>query len=880
MRRKISLYIADHLADLADESFILFNYTMEDMSNPTIVRNSYSQQITLKGTPNNNRIFGHIWKSDRETEYGASQAGIYFDPTQKTPFAIYNEMNEILESGYCKLDEIIRKSGRVEYKVSLFGGLGAFLFALSYDDQGNRRTLADLKYRGAAATDSELDFVITKDAVFEAWARLNGRTDVPALWDILNFAPAYNGLPGGTFDADKALVNVANAGIPVPDGHTASSGWVLASLPKKYTEWETKDLRSYLQRGVIKMSAIIQAICQSYNNGGYTVNLDSDFFEPSNPYYSKTWLTLPTINTLNIDIDEGGGNITPNLGDFVIPEGGDMSLNYVVNLGIKPALTIQDPTASYYNMHFLGTGNQRLEVYCNYIVYTLRAYDSNDNLLQTSVVRASTFQANLRIPDAPYIDYVGTALDSNGVWVGDASRGTDLVRLSVEARGISYINLTRAVVALAGEYATETPNPNMVWYSGGAYNYNKTVTAYGETFPQGGSDSGYYSSDSVRSGVTITKRMLLSGDRTPADYLLSYCKMFGLVFHYDKPTKTVSILTRQNFYRDTVVDLTERINQGQGINMQPFAFDAKWYNFSLPYDNGEYAKYYNNLYDSIFGIQRVNTGYSFNADQRDLLEGIAFRGACEVLENSKYYVDIRDGSKYIPAIFQDGGGKYGLLDGTGATEDFDLPTPSARAVKTWWNDTNKTFDFLSKVQFHDAENAGYEERDTLLFFNGIEQISSITDRIAVTDDTSVMLTLNDNTPCWILDYQLVSPSSAVTYLPRFSRYMWDDDEVTDSLDFGTPAEVAIPDVTFADDSSIYEQFWQTYIRDRYDDDSRVMVCRVNLAGWQVNEDLFRQFYWYEGSVWALNRIINHSLSTWDDTECEFIKVQDKDNYLI
>jgi hypothetical protein len=378
--------------------------------------------------------------------------------------------------------------------------------------------------------------------------------------------------------------------------------------------------------------------------------------------------------------------------------------------------------------------------------------------------------------------------------------------------------------------------------------------------------------------VTITKKMLLSGDKTPADYLLSFAKMFGLVFHYDKTTKTVSILTRENFYQDRTVDLTERISQGEGINMLPYSFDAKWYNFGLPYENGEYAKYYNNLYDSIFGIQRVNTGYAFNADQRDLLEGTAFRGACEVLENSKCFVDLADGQKAIPSVFLDGG-KYSLTDNTGKAQEQDIPLPGATVTRTWWNDDNKLYDFISRVQFHDADNAGYEERDTLLFFDGVEDISSITDRIALTDDNTVMMSLNDNTPCWILDYQEVNASSLVTDLPRFSRYIWDDGEVTDSLDFGTPAEVAIPDVTFAEGSSIYEQFWQTYIRDRYDDDSRVMVCKVNLAGWQVNEDLFRQFYWYDGSVWALNRIINHSLSTWDDTECEFIKVQDKDNYL-
>ena len=171
MRRKVSLYIADQLVDLDDQSFILFNYTMEDMTNPAIVRNSFSQSITLKGTPNNNRIFGAIWRSDRETT-GGGAAGAHFDPTRKTSFVIYNELNEILESGYCKLDGISRNRSRVEYKVSLFGGLGAFFYALSYDEQGNKRTLADLKFTGENADETELNFPITKDSVLEAWKRL------------------------------------------------------------------------------------------------------------------------------------------------------------------------------------------------------------------------------------------------------------------------------------------------------------------------------------------------------------------------------------------------------------------------------------------------------------------------------------------------------------------------------------------------------------------------------------------------------------------------------------------------------------------------------------------------------------------------------------
>ena len=309
MRRKISLYIADNIVDLDDDSFILFNYQMDDLSNPTIIKNSYSQQITLKGTPNNNKIFGHYFRTDKMIANMGGNTGADYNPSQKTPFTIYDEMGQILESGYVKLDSITRKGADIQYKISLYGGLGSFFYALSYDANGNKRTLASLDYLGTSNPDSELTFEISADAVLNAWERLignasrvvnplysltanilqdgelqyvvggytqkydvsdiddvivsGGRNDasafcalydrdmnvievieygdlaatftdyplpipsnakyllvskygttnakveviLPKRWQVINFAPAYNGLPEGNFAPNKALVN-------------------------------------------------------------------------------------------------------------------------------------------------------------------------------------------------------------------------------------------------------------------------------------------------------------------------------------------------------------------------------------------------------------------------------------------------------------------------------------------------------------------------------------------------------------------------------------------------------------------------------------------------------------------------------------------------
>ena len=63
-----------------------------------------------------------------------------------------------------------------------------------------------------------------------------------------------------------------------------------------------------------------------------------------------------------------------------------------------------------------------------------------------------------------------------------------------------------------------------------------------------------------------------------------------------------------------------------------------------------------------------------------------------------------------------------------------------------------------------------------------------------------------------------------------------------------------------------------------DDDSAVVTAWVDLRGMRVDETLLRQFYAFDGALWALNRIIDHSLTTFGPTKCEFVKVQAITNY--
>lgn len=863
MRNKVKLYIEDLPADLDESSFLLLNYTQEDLSNPTIVKNSFSRQITLKGTSRNDAIFGHIYRNDRDTVYGSPYTGPNFDPTRKTSFVIYNEMNEILESGYLKLDEITITRKRHEYKVTLFGGLGSFLYGLSYKANGEKMSLADLDFG------ETLDFTVHRNTIFEAWERLDSGTG-PAKWDIINFMPSYQGLPPAPFDANKCMVKAKTVGLQDRAGDygmytTGPDGYVIVTLNEKITGNDAKDYRSYLQKPVIKMSAIINAICDPNNNGGYTVNLDSYFFKNTNPYWTDTWLTLPMFDDLNINETSVSGQQTMSaLNNIYAIVGGGSGM-----VGI----TVQaDPVVD-----LMGIPNYNYKLWCktaqgnivNYLVFVVTLYDSSNNVISTVRYRITSSGINVASaypqPDFTF-DHIenGFFVDSNGNQVTFPLFATadSATSFKVELEGECYT--WGSAGFNPGDHSWE------MWQVG-----DNTIA---NNFPfrpdlsNAQVDVEVQNSSTVRTGATITGTSLLSGSQTPADYLLSFCKMFGLRLIQHKETKTIDIVQRINFYNGSTINIDSRIDRERGITKKPFAFDAKWYLFGND-TKGEYADYYKSNYGLPFGQFRVNTGYGFDAEQKPMTEDIVFNNAVSVVETSKFYCDLVQNGKSVPSAFLSGG-KYSLANGSDSMS-FDLPN-LLDAVKTWTNPSYPMHDSWAKVQFHGADNAHIDERDTLVFFGGIEDTSG--ERLSLTDDSGIMLVLNGNTPCWLPNICDIDASTHITRMPHFSRYSWSGSTINMQLDWGDPKELQIPGVSIGVNSNIFDGYWGKYMADRYDDDSCVVTAYVDLRGMQVNESLLRNFYAFDGALWALNRIIDYSLTTYGPTKCEFVKVQDKSNY--
>lgn len=916
MRRKISLYIGNQLADLDDQSFILFNYQMDDLSNPTIVKNSYSQQITLKGTPANNRIFGDYFRTDRMVANTGGQTGVDFNASQKVPFTIYNEMSEILESGYVKLDSISRQRQDIQYKVTLYGGLGSFFYALSYDENGNKRTLADLDYLGTDSPDTELNFIINKESVQEAWRRLKEDTTASPMWDVINFAPAYNGIPEGNFSPDKALVDPTEVGlqneIPV-DGvtYTTKSGYALVNLAEAHDEWAVKDLRSYLQRPVFSMKAFWDAICNPANNGGYEV--DASIIQDHTKFgnYSALWMTLPMISSVG-SIKQVSGDLSITLsssatsgnsvGRFDITGSVPAGTKVVANLHCKMRWNMPSGADSYTSLSPIATyrfGKNTTSKISAIFIQAV-AYGEDDSVVGGSKIKVyadgsrtmDAVAAQCGFTPAWAADYESLSItEYTKVSAGVFELPNELA-FTVEAQDVAYYKVLVSVypgtqrtyeaggsggTTVTTEYDTTAGNISTpVMY----VNYDTGYTP-ASTFIVAGTTADsitYTSSESLRSGAIITKAMLLSTSKTPAEYMLSFCKIFGLYFTYDNASKKVTILRRNDLYQDETIDLTRRVDLSKGISIKPLVFDAKWYDFMLEGVGGAFYDEYLNVEGIPYGVQRVNTGYDFNADSVNLMESVVFKNAATILARSKYFNYILDGQVFKPSPFLDKGNTYTLWSPDGETLETDISCPPNSATLEYYNENPnyKGYDINSarKLELRTADNKPVDGADILVFYEGWNRY----DYFKLTDDVPAMDVLNDGVPCWLLGAGATGADGLK--IPIFQRYVYGNIAgIKDSLDFGVPRQMDIPGVSYSEGCTVYERGWKNYISDRYDVNTKVMTCRVNFAGIPVNQELLRKFYWYENSLWVLNAIRNYSLTTYDPVECEFVQVQDKNNYL-
>ena len=888
-RPYIDLFIDGQKVDFTIPIEIFMTFIHNDLHNPTVIRNSFSKTIKLDGTPNNNRIFGCFGNMERIISFkDGSYSSAYFNPSRKTEFILMRNY-EILERGYVKLDKVIKKGKSLSYEITLYGGLGSFLYGLSYKDDGEKMKLSDLTYN------YNLDIDVNKDTVFSAWQHINGigqyTGSTYGVYDFINFAPCYNGIPEN-FTSDKVAIDVdsfanaddfdlSNQFVTSKDGYTTVNGWVMGELKKEYDEWQMKDLRSYLQRPVIRLKEIIKACCDKQNNGGYEVDLDSEFFSSSNPYYNDTWLTLPLLTEMEVNNSINDGSIILNGDKLSINDLGDN--NFTVSIDFNLLISSLNTNTSPSEMGNLCTGAKKY-------------YQGNIN---PALQYNRAFQVQLVI------------FDANGNAVG----GSPAIRLYTYIDGTNDFNITprynSSVQTETGtfKYAnsrwifndkTYTLTSNTVKYESGMYGMlyvdSDIINPYGSVqnsnvvFPEDGATSyivefstGFFNeriSNSDIKGYCLNKNLLLNSEHTPCDYFLGFLKMFNLHIWSDNVEKKIYVRQRKNYFTGNVIDIDRQVDRDSDITITPIVYDAKYYSFGVEYES-YLSKKYKDDYGIDYGIQKVNTNYNFDSSTKSLLENIVYKGAVCNRGKSKYYINIHNRGEMedieYPPFMLDGCQTFLFKDGDTVEGSYITPKTSENSV-SWWN--TKFYDILPKPDFRDKDGKTVEGANVLLFYNGKVDMKGgdgFNIGFSISDDIPEFEQLNDGEPCWIWTYK-TTVKKTPDYLPCFSRYKTNSNNwVTHSLDFGTPREIYVPDYGIDNSSDIYTKYWKNYLTDRFDMNTREIELKIRLKD-RVNPDYLQNFVYFDGCYWLIEEIVDYNVCSQSTTKCKLVKVHNMDNY--
>lgn len=927
MLDNIKLYIDDQEVDFGDDPKVFYNWQLTDFTNPTATKNSYSKTLTLPGTDRNNDVFGHFWELDREQVYGGN-TGVLFNPTYRVPFSLYVNGN-LFEKGYIKLQKIKRKrNGECEYEVGLFGGLGTFLYNISTDwNSGEQKTLGDLQYYVADSA-TTLNFTINAATVKEAWENIDSYS---SKWSVINFAPAYNGL-NDKLETDKAVVNYRDMDVFVSGAtedditYTTSQGWALAKLPTKLTEWETCDLRSWCQRPVVRCKAVLEAITKKENNkgrfdDGFDVVLDPEFFNSRNPYYEDSWMTLPMLS--NLKIKTSGGTETSYAYNYARAYTGDSgnSVELVYNLTDKVELygttaeltfdlmvNVSDATLSSIDDKLYPSGAfDRRTKFCN--VYAIQGlatqglerdakpllgtevkwcyYDREDKHNNTILSFSDAKNSRWYVPRYD----VDGAIPQTGNFVRYNNKiyrwntpitlsiplpvGADSFRIRVDR-----VNNWRNRLG-ASFYLTNV--------NGSYYIHHPSEVKTGTTMPvstlvsnrnfkiKTASLTNYYTN------LDVSQKDLLSTSFSPGEWLMDYCRMYGLYVHKDLYDDKIYIDTRNTFFRrGNIKDISNKIDWGQGAEYSPTVCDKGFYRMKDSFWEGGAYKDYNEKYGKIYGSKVINTGYEFDAETKDLISS-KLKACVQVRKDGKYYFKPM---VYLHPFVWDGL-TYSLYAGgavSGDTKEMSIERKIIAEEFEPFQPDQPYYDIDDKPEFCDMQNKALDGSGVMLFRCGDTDLSGL--YYWLTDDLEVMSRLNNN-PCYIITASEYDKSGnrvayALGTIPKFSRYYYSmsyvqgtlySKNVWFSMDFGSPRQLYLLDYTDYETSNLYFQFYKKYYEDLYDVNTKALTLYFHPEG-IMDSDWLRDFYWFKNTLWRLNKVSDYSPLSNDLVKCEFVKVQD------
>lgn len=848
----VKLLIENQDVELTDEVKFAITKTFQELSDPTTIINDWSKTVNIPFSDWNNRLFGGIFAPNRMVAYNDgnhSNIGIYFDPTKKLDFKLLWN-GDLVMNGYAKMNAIKRIEGNGTYEITLNGKLGFIFQELKKLACYTSKEIEDDPNLTDYDLTNEITGTITKESVYNSWTQ--ERTDD----DVIGFAcsnDGYNkdfnsGNVQTAYDSDTTFEKLLEERYADGTHKVSIDPSTLVGdglLPRSFGEY-----RSYYQRPYIyipKMFALLKKKMQDIGID-YELVLHPKWFNPNNHYYHNLVMMLNRISDSDTK-DKYNNSYSFQSSELYKYYGGE---NY--DTSVSTGLTYTVEQEKYEALH-----DNKFDVPEGYFVTfnsdisfdmamftngnTLKLKDDNGLVIMLRT-KGQNGQQSLRryIVVSENVDKTRVTLNSyNGIiYVSESGQ------LKTDGQFHWYFTIPLSTFATSDNYGTYVEfEMSMIW------KYDRTPTTY-----VAGVDHGTAYTRLTFSGNTMNASYMPSGswNRSYARYdfkdlwdnehnffdtILKYTKLFRLTWVLDETTRKLTILPTDEYFRNhTKTDWGYKLDMNRDFIITPCTMDSKY--ISLGYEDSEtkLCKEYLTKYGINFGDCKFYTYYDFNTDTKKLIEGIK-----SSIVNTSVGLD--------------------------------------------WNNLYDAVNNSSIVHFQNYETKPYFATDdndsidpfgTYFFYRGLKEFDTNLRAVHITDDTIFQISNEE--------FMYIDPNAeysiAESCMVRVYTYPWLDIIDTDGhmCTFNRPmvSYDINNDYSGANVTTIYTNFWEAYINERYNLQNNKVECYLYLTPMDFIDFRYNHFVIIEGRCYIINQISDYDVTENQPTKVELVSIFDIEGY--
>ena len=816
--KKINLYINNQQVDFDDnQSSATYQLTIENVLNPLKIKNESSISIKLPKTSTNNKIFEHISRPDRVI------TSDNINTSKKLLFKMTID-GETFRKGYCKINKVTT----TEYDISLYGEIGDVFNELS------KIKLKDLTFP------TDLSHTINRDFIYENWIKAKNKNySTNDIHDIIRYIPSFQGLYSD-FNSSNYVTDTA-----------------IESLDFNEDEYTANEFRSYFQKPAIKVSYLLQAIVDNLKtNTDYSIN--STFFTDNNPYFSNTFFTLKKYqeiektgdfyrsqlllidntnfinNPLYVGVSDSAissdnkYNFTPFIGytaTSVLTFAFKLRMNINKRVDFSCVLRPNEIYNRNLTLNFTedqgvvtGGVSVLLDELANSNDYIIYAEKNNS---YASLLKRIDESQRSYVLSSEYKNEYGTVTEWFGVLYGD------IIEFTQEGKVIITANTTKSgSFQVTYNSDNKDDSKDRVYRLYAHRDSNIIIDGCNLVNFQFTALTGY-SAMTLESGIasnsTVTPLSLFEADMTAKDFLIEYCRLYGLYFTVDN--NVLNIVTRNNFYANyNKIKIDEYFDESSDFSITPTVLEDA--TLLMSYKSGgksEYLNRYRDKYAVEYGAQKIDTGYEFNTNTKNVLDTTFFYPVAMV----EQFVINNSQSLTLPCYFEYNG-----------------------------ND-RKAVDLNANLLFFD-DNVKLSDNKTYY----------------ITDDTDLML--SEDNICWNRSSKNKRAVFNNNEIPRYSTYINNY-----SLDIARPNSLwsGQSEYSYNKDFTIFNRFHKNWFEDRYNVNTKRFTGYFVLPLHVINSIQFNNFVIFRGVLWTFESIDIDLTNLDNKCKVSLISVNNIDNYV-